>query len=170
MANTTQSPQATELKKPYGIYFMATMFFLAPLGNIIISFSGSGLSNWYEPHIFLALFKTIAPLDWLWLGMLSLTGILLFLQHKLSWTMAIIALVSVLGINAVRLFQADPSSIEPQFLKVFSLLAVLVTLGVLMIAFYFRFPYIDRRLKWTSMTQQNPDRRSSQRDKDRRRK
>ncbi|MCM2352217.1 MAG: hypothetical protein NDI63_01280 [Pseudobdellovibrio sp.] len=162
------TPEAS-LKKPLGVYAMAILFILAPLGNILISFLGSGLANWYEPPIFMALLKTISVFDWIWLGLLILTGVLLFIQHKLSWTMAIMSLVVVLGINAFRLFQADPNSIEPNFLKIFSILAVVTTLGVLVIAFYFKFPYIDRRTKWTS-TEHNPDRRIEERDSERRKK
>lgn len=162
------TPEAS-LKKPLGVYAMAILFILAPLGNILISFLGSGLVNWYEPPIFIALLKTISVFDWIWLGLLILTGVLLFIQHKLSWTVAIMTLVVVLGINAFRLFQADPNSIEPHFLKIFSILAVVTTLGVLVIAFYFKFPYIDRRTKWTS-TEHNPDRRTESRDSERRKK
>lgn len=162
------TPEAS-LKKPLGVYAMAILFILAPLGNILISFLGSGLANWYEPPIFMALLKTISVFDWFWLGLLILTGVLLFIQHKLSWTMAIMSLVVVLGINAFRLFQADPNSIEPHFLKIFSILAVVTTLGVLVIAFYFKFPYIDRRTKWTS-TDHNPDRRTEERNSERRKK
>lgn len=162
------TPEAS-LKKPLGVYAMAILFILAPLGNILISFLGSGLSNWYEPPIFIALLKTISVFDWLWLGLLILTGILLFIQHKLSWTIAIATLVIVLGINAFRLFQADPNSIEPNFLKIFSILAVVTTLGVLVIAFYFKFPYIDRRTKWTSV-EHNQDRRTEERESERRKK
>lgn len=167
--NTISQSTTDKLKKPIGVYAMAIMFILAPLGNILISFMGSGLQNWFEPHIFLALLKTVSAFDWLWLGLLAFTGVLLFKQHKLSWTVAIVTLVLVLAINAIRLFQADPNSIEPHFLKIFSILAVVTTLGVLVIAFYFRFPYIDRRMKWTS-SEHNPDRRSDARDSDRRKK
>lgn len=165
MNNTPEA--SSSLKKPLGVYAMAIMFILAPLGNIIISFLGSGLTNWYEPPIFLALLQTVSAFDWIWLGLLFLTGVLLFIQHKLSWTVAILTLVVVLAINAIRVFQADPNSIEPHFLKIFSILAVVTTLGVLVIAFYFRFPYIDRRMKWTS-TDHNPDRRTEERDSERR--
>ncbi|MES2803885.1 MAG: hypothetical protein V4654_15440 [Bdellovibrionota bacterium] len=167
--NNTPEVSTASLKKPLGVYAMAIMFILAPLGNILISFLGSGLANWYEPPIFTALLKTISVFDWVWLGLLMFTGILLFVQHKLSWTVAIVTLVLVLGINAIRLFQADPNSIEPHFLKIFSILAVVTTLGVLVIAFYFRFPYIDRRMKWTS-SDHSDDRRTGVRDSERRKK
>ncbi|AZZ36836.1 hypothetical protein CIK05_08545 [Bdellovibrio sp. qaytius] len=168
MNNTSEMNQAG-LKKPLGVYAMALLFILAPLGNILISFLGSGLANWYEPAIFLALLKTISTFDWVWLGLLVITGLLLFKQHKLSWTVAIVTLVLVLGINAFRLFQADTNSIDPNFLKIFSILSVVTTLGVLVIAFYFRFPYIDRRMMWTS-SDTNPDRRTEDRDSERRKK
>ncbi len=45
-----------ELKKPIGVIVLAILFILAPLGNIVISFIGSGLQNWYEPIIFFSLF------------------------------------------------------------------------------------------------------------------
>ena len=167
--NNTSDATTAGLKKPLGVYAMALMFILAPLGNILISFLGSGLTNWYEPPIFMALLKTVSTFDWVWLGLLVLTGILLFKQHKLSWTVAIMTLVLVLVINAIRLFQVDPNSIDPNFLKIFSILAVVTTLGVLVIAFYFKFPYIDRRMMWTS-TDTSPDRRTEDRESERRKK
>ncbi len=140
----------TTLKKPYGIYFLATLFILAPLGNILISFSGAGIENWYQPQIFYSLMRTITAIDWAWLSLLIITGVFLFKPHKLSWSLAIVTLLIVLGITAFRVFQADTNSIEPHFLKIFSLLSVIITLGVLVIAFYFRFPYLDRRTEWLS--------------------
>lgn len=133
------------MKKPVGVYFLAFVFLLAPLGNIILSFAGSGLSNWYEPEVFIPLLKTIPMTDWFWLGLLFVTGILLFRPHKTSWSLALVTLVIVLLINVFRIFQAADQSIDANYLKVFSLLSLLVTLAVLVIAFYFRFPYLDRR-------------------------
>lgn len=136
------------LKKPIGIYILALLFILAPVGNILISFAGAGVTNWYEPGIFFIFLQSIPAFDWVWLGLLVLAGILLFRPHKLSWSFAIVTLFLILCINAYRMFSADPSSITPQYLKVFSILALFCTLGVLMIAFYFRFPYLDRRANW----------------------
>lgn len=140
------------MKRPTGIYFLAMLFLLAPIGNILISFAGSGLSNWHQPNVLTALLQTIPPLDWIWLGLLFVTGLLLLRPHKLSWSVAIITLLLVLGINAYRLYNIDTNSIDPLFLKVFSLLAIICTLGVLIIAFYFRFPYLDRRSTWVTNT------------------
>lgn len=151
---------STPFKKPVGVYILAVLFLLAPLGNILISFAGSGLADWYSPSILMSLTQSIPWLDWLWLSLLFLTGILLFRPHKLTWSLAIVTLIFVLGINAFRLYSVDTNSIDPMFLKVFSVLAILCTLSVLVIAFYFRFPYLDRRSRWTS-SKPNTDRRSS---------
>lgn len=136
------------LKRPTGVYLLAILFLLAPIGNILISFAGSGVDNWYDPGVFSPFLMSIPAVDWVWLGFLFVTGILLFFPHKLSWSIAIFTLFVVLGVNAYRLYSIDTNSIDPGFLKVFSVLAILCTLSVLVIALYFRFPYLDRRANW----------------------
>ncbi len=136
------------LKRPIGIYILAVLFIIAPLGNILISFAGAGISNWYEPSIFTAFVQSIPGFEWTWLGLLFLTGVLLFRPHKLSWSFAIVTLLLILCLNVYRMYSAGENSITPQYLKVFSILALFCTLGVLVIAFYFRFPYLDRRANW----------------------
>lgn len=163
MTNTTLAESSMpQLKKPVAIYFLAVLFLLAPIGNIFISFAGSGVANWYDPSVFIPFMQTIPGLDWAWLGLLFVTGLLLFKAHKLSWTIAILTLLLVLSINIYRVYFVDTNSIAPHFLKIFSVIAVLCTLGVLVIAFYFRFPYLDRRTEWTS-SKQKTDRRSNER-------
>lgn len=142
----------TALKKPTGVYIIAALFLLAPFGNILISFAGSGVRNWYDLSVILPFLQSIPALDWVWLGLLFVTGLLLFRPHKLSWSIAIFTLLLVLGINAYRIFNVDANSIDPVFLKVFSVLAIICTLSVLVIASYFRFPYLDRRSNWLSNT------------------
>lgn len=138
----------TALKKPTGVYLIAILFLLAPIGNILISFAGSGVNNWYDLGVLIPFVQSIPAFEWVWLGLLFLTGVLLFRPHKLSWSIAIITLLLILSINAYRLYHVDLNSIDPTFLKVFSLLAIICTLSVLVISFYFRFPYLDRRANW----------------------
>lgn len=169
MTDATNSQTTVQLKKPLGIYFLAILFLLAPFGNILISFAGSGVTNWYDPAVLVPFLQTIPIWDWAWLLLLFLTGLLLFKAHKLSWTVAIGTLLLILGINVYRIYFVDTNSIDPHFLKIFSVIAVLCTVGVLVISFYFRFPYLDRRTEWTS-DKTAPDRRSNERanDSDRR--
>lgn len=138
------------LKRPTGVYIVAVLFLLAPIGNILISFAGSGIKNWYDLGVLIPFIQSIPSLDWLWLGLLFITGMLLFRPHKLSWSLAIFSLLLVLSINAYRLYNVDTNSIDPVFLKVFSILAIISTLSILIIATYFRFPYLDRRANWFS--------------------
>ncbi|MBC7420725.1 MAG: hypothetical protein H7328_08355 [Bdellovibrio sp.] len=154
----------TALKKPTGVYFLAILFLLAPFGNLLISFAGSGVSNWHDMNVMIPFLQSVPAVDWLWLGLLFITGILLFRPHKLTWSLALVTLSIVLAINAYRLYQADTNSIDPTFLKVFSVLAIVCTLSILVIAAYFRFPYLDRRAQWMS-NQPNEDRRGSDREK-----
>lgn len=140
------------LKRPVGVYLIAVMFLLAPIGNIVISFAGSGVKHWYHLDVFFPLLQTIPAMDWVWLGLLFITGVLLFRPHKLTWTLAIVILILVLGINAMRLYQVDSNSMDPFFLKIFSILSIITTLSILVIAMYFRFPYLDRRSKWLSQS------------------
>lgn len=136
------------LKRPTGVYLLAILFLFAPFGNILISFAGSGVQNWYDLDVMTPLLHTIPALDWVWLGLLFITGILLFFPHKLSWSIAIVTLFLVLGVNTYRLLTEDSNSINPNFLKVFSALGIICTFSILIIALYFRFPYLDRRAKW----------------------
>lgn len=160
----------TTLKKPTGVFLIAILFILAPFGNVLISFAGSGVSDWYNPNVFLPFLSTIPALDWLWLTLLFVTGVLLFRPHKLTWSLAIFTLLLVLLINAYRVYNIDQNSIDPQFLKVFSMLAIVCSLSLLVVAAYFRFPYLDRRTRWTSY-KANEDRREQGRgEKDRRNK
>lgn len=158
----------TTLKKPTGVYLIALLFILAPFGNILISFAGSGVSGWYTPNVLIPFLESIPGLDWLWLGLLFITGVLLFRPHKLTWSLAMIALMTVLIINAYRVFNIDQNSIDPKFLKVFSVLAIICTLSLLVIAAYFRFPYLDRRTRWISSEPKEDRREDTRDDKDRR--
>lgn len=138
------------MKKPIGVYMIATLFLLAPFGNILISFAGSNIQNWYDLSVIVPFLLSIPAFDWIWLGLLFVTGLLLFRPHKLSWSLAIFTLFAILSINAYRLYHIDANSIDPIFLKIFSVLAIICTLAVLVVAFYFRFPYLDRRANWLS--------------------
>lgn len=161
---------SSTLKKPTGVYLIAILFILAPIGNILISFAGSGVTGWYNPNVMIPFLSSIPRLDWLWLGLLFLTGILLFRPHKLTWSLAMFTLMLVLLINAYRVFNIDQNSIDPNFLKVFSVLAIVCTLSLLVISTYFRFPYLDRRTKWISSDPNDDRRQDSREDKDRRNK
>jgi hypothetical protein len=144
--------QSSDLKQPVGIYILAVLFMLAPLGNVIVSFAGSGVANWYYPGEFLELVKTIPALDWLWLSGIFISGVTLILRHKSAWLVAVMALLIVLAMNTYRAFTIDGTILNPEFVRVQILISILVTFSVLIIAFYARFPYLDRRQQWVFPT------------------
>lgn len=139
--------EEVQFKKPTGVYLLAVLFILAPLGNILLSLWGSDTVNWHHPVVFLNFLKSISALDWLWLGLLALTGVLLLRPHKATWTVAIGTLMLVLFIN---LYRWGNGQFEDSGLFVHGQLFIscLVTAFALLLAFYFRFPYLDRRAQW----------------------
>lgn len=142
------SQDTSDLKQPIGIYILALLFVLAPLGNIVVSFAGSGVANWYYPGQFIELVKTIPLMDWLWLAGIFIAGISLLKRHKSAWFMAVFALLIVLMMNTYRAFTIDETVLNPDFVRMQILISILVTFSVLIIAFYARYPYLDRRQQW----------------------
>jgi hypothetical protein len=142
------SEQNTDLKSPVGIYVLAILFMLAPLGNILFSFAGSGIANWYHPAIFINLLGTIPMVDWIWLLGIFIAGLSLILRHKMAWMVAVGVLLWVLAMNTYRAFTLDENMISADFVRMQILISILVTFSVLIISFYARFPYLDRRQQW----------------------
>lgn len=140
--------QSSDLKQPIGIYILALLFMMAPLGNILVSFAGSGVTNWYHPAAFFELVKTIPAMDWLWLAGIFVAGFALLVRHKSAWLVAVMALLVVLAMNTYRAFTIDETVLNPEFVRVQILISILVTFSVLIIAFYARYPYLDRRQQW----------------------
>lgn len=152
--------QSSELKQPVGIYILAVLFMAAPLGNILVSFAGSGIVNWYYPGEFSELLQTIPAIDWLWLIGIFISGFALLLKHKMAWLLAVVSLLSVLGINTYRAFTIDETILNPEFVRVQILISILVTFSVLIITFYSRYPYLDRRQQWIFPTAHRYDLRT----------
>lgn len=152
-----QQAHDSELKAPIGIYILAVLFLLAPLGNIFFSFAGAGIENWYHPDVFFNLLSTIPLTDWVWLGGIFIAGIALLLRHKMSWLFAVIVLFAVLIMNSYRAFTLDEALINTDFVRVQILISILVTFSVLIIAFYARYPYLDRRQQWVYQTAHRHD-------------
>lgn len=143
---TTAKPQ---LKRSWFLQTLAICFLLAPIGNIAISFYGTGRTDWTHPQVFILWLKTIDPVDWLWLSLTFFTGFLLLIQHKTSWIIAVFNLILIMVINAYRwvttgeLIDVDYGYFQAQ--TMISTLGTVLGLGVI---FYFRYPYLDRRSGW----------------------
>jgi|GEM_PF-1336546 PilZ domain. len=147
-----------QLKKPTLVYFLALLFLLAPIGNLFISFAASGVEGWYKPAMLSHFISTVPAFDWLWLILIFVTGILLFRPHKTTWTLAIGVLVFILGLNFYRAANLDYA--EMPYLHWHIAISFLVTFSSLIVAFYFRFPYLDRRANWIFPTANRVDART----------
>jgi hypothetical protein len=135
------------LVRPQALNILAAIFILAPFCNLILSLATSGVADWYRLSILWPLLQSISWVDWLWLGLLPLTGILFYSQHKTAWSFAVITLSLVLAANTYRALHLDPTS-DNTFIKLQIGMSMVVTFSVLMLSFYFRFPYLDRRAGW----------------------
>jgi hypothetical protein len=141
------------LKRPFGLILLALFFILAPVGNILISYILSGLGSWRQPWLIIGLLQNISALDWAWLLLVFITGVSLLIAHKTAWTLALISLISVLAINGYRAVN-PPAGANLDYLYYQLGLSSVVTMSGLVIAFYFRYPYLDRRSNWFSVTAQ----------------
>ncbi len=146
--NESQAAE-NELKKPIFLQILALSFLVAPLGNIIISLAMSGIDGWYAPKVFLPLVATIPLLEWSWLVLVFVSGVLLFIQHKTAWAVAVGTLLVVLGINTYKSFFMMGAFTGPTFMvKAQLIISVITTFAVLLVMFYARYPYLDRRDTW----------------------
>lgn len=137
----------TPLKKPIAVYLLAMLFVLAPLGNVILTFSNSGIPQWYEPFVFLSLLGRISSLDWFWLTLVFVTGLLLFKPHMWTWALSIACLFGVSIINTYRVVSGEFDG-QGQTVQIQLALSIFITISCLLITFYARFPYLDRRAGW----------------------
>jgi hypothetical protein len=135
------------LKEPVFVYLVAVVFLLAPVGNLLVSFARSGMPDWYQPAEFFALVRTIPAADWLWLAGTFVSGVVLLYRRKAAWLFAVISLVVVLVFNTYRALQLDFSQ-NVDLIRAQIVFAMLVALSLLIIGFYARYPYLDRRQGW----------------------
>lgn len=149
MNMSNQGSEKNELKKPIAIYLLASCFLLAPIGNILTSLIMQRVPNWYKPNVFYNLLKVIPPTDLFWLGLVFVCGLFLLKAHKLSWSFAIFAMMVVLGMNIYKMYYFAQTE-QSGLIKTQIALSIFFTTAVLLISFYFRYPYLDRRTTWLS--------------------
>ncbi len=140
-------PQVDSTKKPIGIYILAILFLIAPIGNIVFTLSTSNIPDWYNPKMFIELVSSMHLFDIITSFLLILSGLLLFKAHKTAWTLSLISLTLILGLNTYRIFYPPPG-FESDLSTMHLGFSVCSTFVVMIIAFYFRYPYLDRRAQW----------------------
>lgn len=116
-----------------GLYSVAFAIMLMPL----LIFGLTYLFSFGDPVI-------LSTLDWIWSIACVLSGILLLIRLKIAWIISIVQIVLVALINLYQFFMTLNQEVSVQYN--FQFLFSLVTLsGVLLIAYYYRYPYLDRR-------------------------
>lgn len=134
------------LKKPLLVYILALCFMAAPVGNIIASMIGFGIYHWYAPGSFERFFANISTVDRCWLSLTFFAGCALLHQRKGSWLLAIIALLVTSVFNFHYALEFSGKLARGRYF--FPALFMISNLGVVVILYHFRFPYLDRREAW----------------------
>ncbi len=134
-----------EIKKPWGLQLLIYAFLIAPFGNIALTAAVLGITDWYKPHVYIQILANIQTLDYLWLGLIFTSGVLLTARHKTAWLVAISALSATVLINLRNLFELFHSNSASTFAVSQVFLSLVATSAVGVIFFYFRYPYLDRR-------------------------
>src|SRR3954470_241696 len=137
------SEKKPPLKKSFFLNLVAWCFMLAPPGNIMISFYGTGRTDWAHPQVFSLWLKTIPSFDWVWLILTFITGFLLLIQHKTSWALALFNLLLILSVTVYRWFTTgNLIDVDYTYFQAQTAVSVLVTMLGFGVIFFFRFPYL----------------------------
>lgn len=116
-----------------GLYAVAFAIMLMP----VLIFGLTYIFSFGDPIV-------LSSLDWVWSIACVISGGLLLVRLKIAWILSIIQIVLVAVINLCQFFMAINQEISLQYS--FEFLFSLVTLsGILLIAYYYRYPYLDRR-------------------------
>jgi hypothetical protein len=137
---------AMKHKAPIGVYILAGVYLLSPIGDILLSIRALGEPKWYEMGVALPFLPSITFANWLWLLSIFIAGIFLVLRHKWSWILAILILpISIL-------FNYFNSRAYGNFSSL-STAGFLSCITAAIVISYFRYPYLDRREKWWTFHQ-----------------
>lgn len=126
------------LKKPIIVWFLGFCFLLAPLGNMLFSLYSLGYDDWYGPQRWAWLLSSVGLQDLVFFFLILLAGVALFFQTKTSWFVAVIVLLIVAATGFLDSIKSAPGN----KMEAWTLLS---NLAILIVLFYFRYPYLDKR-------------------------
>jgi hypothetical protein len=122
------------LKNKVGLYIVSLFIMAMPL----VIFGLVKVFTLGEPI-------TLSNIDWFWSAACLLSGLLLLVRLKIAWILAMIQIFTVTILNMIQLLaslQIEGSAIQYNFQFLFSVMTLAI---VLLIASYFKYPYLDRR-------------------------
>ena len=129
-----------EPKKPWPLVLLSFCFLFSPIGNLAIALFVGGHPRWYNPVVWFELFMRLDFSEKVFMLSAVVVAFLLFKQRKQSWFAAVILLVLV-SIN--NLFFSK--EVHSQSFQILSFVNISTTLGLLLVLYYFRYPYLDQR-------------------------
>lgn len=128
-----------QLKRSLLIYTLAVAFLVSPFINLASALKMGGHLQWYNPAIWYELFEQVSLMEKLILIGIAISGCGLFLQRKWSWSASVFILILI---SVYNLFLADSEG--SSFAGVRGL-NFFVNSSILLVFYFFRFPYLDKR-------------------------
>ncbi len=144
------------MKDPRLLKYLGWTFLAAPFCNLILSLFFHQSTNPTSSEAVLELFQQIRIEDWAWLFLLFISGILLLIQHKTAWLIAILSLLTVVFLNVNSLLSGQKNFLTAAQ-EVQVLFSIFASACCLIILFHARYPYIDRRQGWFRATAERFD-------------
>jgi|GEM_PF-1378034 len=135
---------APSFRQPWIVYLLSFGFLLAPFGNLALSLRAAQVEGWYAPSVWMTSWGTMvqAP-DRAFLIATFVAGLLLLWPRKLPWALALGVLGVALLLTLGRWINGDsPASLAWPCL--------VSGVGMALVLFHFRYPYLDRRETLTS--------------------
>ena len=135
----TVTTDGFKAKRPLVIYLLAVCFMAAPIGNTVMSMIGAGVTDWYTPGAVLQWLSRMPLMVYLWIGLSFIAGFFLLIPRKWSWFLSILAIAFSIGMSIYT---------KAKYQSHYFSLTSIGNLGVLVVIYHFRFPYLDRREWW----------------------
>ncbi len=138
--------KVSKLKKPFILEVVIYSFLIAPFGNLLSTAALTGRPDWYMPHIWMLILQNSPVIDFVWLGSIFVSGVLLTLRHRTAWLLAIASLSLTFVINFRNLHELSSANALSALHMTQILVSLLTTSLVGVLFFYYRYPYLDRRV------------------------
>lgn len=136
------------MKDPRLLKYLGYAFLIAPLGNLLLSLLSHQDEAGLNSERAIELFANIPLEDWAWLFLLFLSGVLLLMRHKTAWLIAVLSLLTVVLLNVTSLLEGEGRTFFSAAQEVQVLFSIFASACAILILFYARYPYLDRRQGW----------------------
>lgn len=137
-----KTEKESPLKTPIAVFVLGTLFLVAPFGNFLIALFNNNIPEWYWPSTWVEYIPRIALASWIWFGLLLAAGIALLIPRKFSWALAIFVLLYTI------VYDLTFPNIPGKVVSYTNWISAGCTASIVIVLFYFRFPYLDRRDRW----------------------